>query len=397
MSNFLQGIVGAMNAMQPAFDRHNMLEQGYNPQTVEWTLANRAKQEAEQEQLQKEEALARQNEAKRASLAQMIMENGENLTERDALNIAAQGFPELGKLAASIVVGREERRLQERQQAQIQSVLGGESDPRKFAELSVLTGNKGLMDMAKLRQDEFLITQDENGLPIRVSKINGDVFPLKSGYTPNNMDFEAPDFNESEQPINIDYNDITPEEYLILTGKPITSKTLADARSSIELGLKQDKSSLEEKSLELDKLKKIDGLTMALKITDDLLDQDRKGSIEDVTGSFDYATPTFMPESIKTEDDLENLKRLLTVDNLKLLPGTLTENDRSFLEKLSSAGLDLKRDDVIEQLRGVREKLSNTLSRYGVEYKKKTKDWKQYFTPEEWGKLTDEERSAWNQ
>ncbi|TAE81261.1 MAG: hypothetical protein EAZ74_01425 [Alphaproteobacteria bacterium] len=32
-NNFLQGIVGAMNAMQPAFDRYNMEKQGINPYT----------------------------------------------------------------------------------------------------------------------------------------------------------------------------------------------------------------------------------------------------------------------------------------------------------------------------------------------------------------------------
>lgn len=154
MVTFLQGLGEVAKAIRPSIDRYNMLEQGYDPQTVEWTLANRAKQEAEQEQLQKEEALARQNEAKRASLAQMIMENGDNLTERDALNIAAQGFPELGKLAANIVVGREERNL-EKEKLSMESMGSSDVLPFTGKSMDAQIANLAYQDAINQGMDDF--------------------------------------------------------------------------------------------------------------------------------------------------------------------------------------------------------------------------------------------------
>lgn len=141
MSSFLQGLGQALQAAKPDIDRYIMLEEGYDPRTVELTLAERENQRRTQ-----------QAEQQRQSLAQMIMDKGDSLTPQELMYIGSQN-PELGNFAASIWRSQQENKLkqQELDMQGTQDIIpfSGTSMDAQAANLAYLEGlNQGLDDFS---------------------------------------------------------------------------------------------------------------------------------------------------------------------------------------------------------------------------------------------------------
>lgn len=102
-------------------------------------------------------------------------------------------------------------------------------------------------------------------------------------------------------------------------------------------------------------------------------------ALSNITGTFDAMTPVVRPESQDVLNDAKRLESLLTVDNLKLMSGVLTDKDISFLTRVGS-GLNItdtgikgsekavkaRLNEIVAKLRGAAPK-KNTVGRFTIE------------------------------
>lgn len=102
-------------------------------------------------------------------------------------------------------------------------------------------------------------------------------------------------------------------------------------------------------------------------------------ALSNITGTFDAMTPVIRSESQDVLNDAKRLESLLTVDNLKLMSGVLTDKDISFLTRVGS-GLNItdtgikgsekavkaRLNEIIAKLRGAAPK-KNTVGRFTIE------------------------------
>lgn len=72
--------------------------------------------------------------------------------------------------------------------------------------------------------------------------------------------------------------------------------------------------------------------------------------VKAVTGGLDEMTPTFLPGSKDAEAALEDLRNLLTVENLDLMSGVLSESDIKILKSVGASGLSGSQERVIKTL-----------------------------------------------
>lgn len=83
-----------------------------------------------------------------------------------------------------------------------------------------------------------------------------------------------------------------------------------------------------------------------------------ESGIRAVVGGVDEMLPTLLPGSKDAEAALEDLRNMLTVDNLKLMTGVLSESDMKVLRSVGASGLTGSQDRVIETLKRLQKALS---------------------------------------
>jgi hypothetical protein len=92
--------------------------------------------------------------------------------------------------------------------------------------------------------------------------------------------------------------------------------------------------------------------------------------LNSITGTLDSRTPTFVGGSQDLINKAQRLQTLLTVDNLKLMSGVLTDKDITFLSQVGSGlnigdgGIRGSEEGTKERLGKISEKLSTKLSEY---------------------------------
>ena len=93
--------------------------------------------------------------------------------------------------------------------------------------------------------------------------------------------------------------------------------------------------------------------------------------IKAVAGGFDEMTPTFFDSSKDAEAAMDDLKNLLTVENLKLMTGVLSESDIAILRSVGSSGLSGSQDRIIETLQKIDQAVGGqkTIGRFKVQVK----------------------------
>lgn len=79
--------------------------------------------------------------------------------------------------------------------------------------------------------------------------------------------------------------------------------------------------------------------------------------VKSVTGAWDEMTPTLMASSRNAQAAMDDLKNLLTVENLKLMSGVLSESDIKILRSVGASGLSGSQDRVIRTLKKMGEAL----------------------------------------
>lgn len=101
----------------------------------------------------------------------------------------------------------------------------------------------------------------------------------------------------------------------------------------------------------------------------DLLAPENRDALLAVTGAVSSRTPTFTASSIEAENNLERLTVLLTVGNLDLMTGILTDNDIKFLAKIGAGGIDkrLGKSAIIKGLKEIVETSTRSLDAGGWE------------------------------
>ncbi|NNE58079.1 MAG: hypothetical protein HKN36_08235, partial [Hellea sp.] len=98
------------------------------------------------------------------------------------------------------------------------------------------------------------------------------------------------------------------------------------------------------------------------RLTDELI-KNKKG-LESYVGPVSQITPTLMPDTLKARTDFEQLKSILTVDNLKMMTGVLSESDIKILAAVAGGGLDPFGDDatVYSEIQRIGDAISRELS-----------------------------------
>jgi hypothetical protein len=109
----------------------------------------------------------------------------------------------------------------------------------------------------------------------------------------------------------------------------------------------------------------------AISVAKDILGD---SSFSDVVGTIDAMTPVVSGESQDLLNKFERLQSLLTVDNLKLMTGVLTDRDIRFLTNVAS-GLNITESGVKGSEAGVKKRLEDIVKRIeaGSNSKKETK------------------------
>lgn len=85
---------------------------------------------------------------------------------------------------------------------------------------------------------------------------------------------------------------------------------------------------------------------------------ENESGLRAVVGGIDEMTPTLLPSSKNAQAALEDLKNLLTVDNLGLMSGVLSESDMKVLRSVGASGLSGSQDRILGTLKRMREALS---------------------------------------
>ena len=81
------------------------------------------------------------------------------------------------------------------------------------------------------------------------------------------------------------------------------------------------------------------------------------GGVKSTIGALDELTPNILPSSRNAQAAMDDLKNLLTVDNLKLMSGVLSESDIKILRSVGASGLSGSQDRVIGTLKKMGEAL----------------------------------------
>lgn len=92
-------------------------------------------------------------------------------------------------------------------------------------------------------------------------------------------------------------------------------------------------------------------------LVDELLENE--SGLRAVVGGIDERTPTFLPSSQNAQAALEDLKNLLTVDNLGLMSGVLSESDMKVLRSVGASGLTGSQDRILGTLKRMQQALAN--------------------------------------
>lgn len=147
-------------------------------------------------------------------------------------------------------------------------------------------------------------------------------------------------------------------------------------RMKAEAGRDQQKRQLEMQSLvsqiEQGKLKLAEGQKQktkssnlkneALRIVNNLLDNQQ--GVKAVVGPVDSWIPTVYPSSLKATTDINQLRSILTAENLGLMSGVLSESDIKIIAGIAGGGLDMGGDHsrFIEELSRMKQTLMNDIS-----------------------------------
>ena len=110
-----------------------------------------------------------------------------------------------------------------------------------------------------------------------------------------------------------------------------------------------------------DKAKRAEEATNKIKNLVMELLKNRDG-LKRVIGGFDELTPTLRPSSRDAEAALEDLRNLLTVENLDLMSGVLSESDIKILKSVGASGLSGSQDRVLSTLEEMDKALNGGVS-----------------------------------
>lgn len=81
----------------------------------------------------------------------------------------------------------------------------------------------------------------------------------------------------------------------------------------------------------------------AQRLLSDLLSNE--GAVRNVVGTFDSKTPTIVPSSADAETKINQLRSILTAENLGLMTGVLSETDLKVIADIAGGGLVTNRSD----------------------------------------------------
>lgn len=147
-------------------------------------------------------------------------------------------------------------------------------------------------------------------------------------------------------------------------GIPESKKERAEIRKAVALANKAESEAQVKAALattEEGKVQNSGALAQeALQVTEKLLNHP---NLDDITGTINPMLPTILPESQDAINEALRLESLLTVDNLKLMSGVLTDRDIKFLTRVGSGlnitdgGIKGSQDAVKDRLREIAEKL----------------------------------------
>lgn len=116
-----------------------------------------------------------------------------------------------------------------------------------------------------------------------------------------------------------------------------------------------------EVSKQKEKAEEVAGKTARL--IDELLANE--SGVKSAIGGVDELTPSLLPSTRNAEAALDDLRNMLTVDNLKLMTGVLSESDIKILRSVGASGLSGSQDRVIETLKRMKKALSGESDQQG--------------------------------
>ena len=140
--------------------------------------------------------------------------------------------------------------------------------------------------------------------------------------------------------------------------KELKTLKAQEQKATDELRREKIQKEIAEKEGKLDELdkQKDNALTNsrdALNVVNEILNDESLGSI---TGTLASRIPTVSGSSQDLINKVDRLQSLLTVDNLKLMSGVLTDKDIGFLTNVSS-GLNVTENGIKGSVKGVRDRL----------------------------------------
>lgn len=260
--------------------------------------------------------------------------------------------------------------------------------------------NKGLEDFLELSSKRLdyveSVNGDTSGIKMLINKaLQGDFAELSSGLMRTVEAGIASGFlpkpGEREKPEIGRYKSQVVGNTLVITDSAtgqVVQEITKDTSEKEKLELKKLEAQVNKAETEAElkaltaqteedkKQASLDMATQAADLAEKILGNP---ALSNITGTFDAMTPVVMPESQDVLNDAKRLESLLTVDNLKLMSGVLTDKDISFLTRVGS-GLNItdtgikgsekavkaRLNDIVAKLRGVTPK-KNTVGRFTVE------------------------------
>lgn len=140
-----------------------------------------------------------------------------------------------------------------------------------------------------------------------------------------------------------------------MLGKQVEAETNALRRDELQVKLDAAKTKLEQtrKDTELVKTGAISNMQEAATLAREISDSPQ---LKDITGTVTTMLPTLSGESQDLINKASRLQSLLTIDNLKLMTGVLTDKDIQFLTNVAS-GLNVQEGGIKGSVSGVQSRL----------------------------------------